>query len=98
MFRHHKFSRTVYPCVSVPVEVQTSQLDNLGMSRVSSAVIDVQSFNDSFPLVSEVSLDSQIVQGKATPVNLDDFVIDKVNPSDVYALAERLDNQPSNNE
>lgn len=98
MFRHHRFSRPVYPCVSVSVEVPTTQLDNLGMSRVSSSDIDVQSFNDSFPLVSEVSLDSQIVQGLATPVNLNDFVIDNVNPSDVYTLAERIDNEPSNNE
>ena len=67
MFRHHKFDRFVYPCVSVPVEVETTQLDKLGMIRVSSAPVDVESYNDSFPLVSEVSLDSQIVQGKAVP-------------------------------
>lgn len=98
MFRHHKFSHPVYPCVSVSVDVETTQLDSLGMSRVSSSPIDVESYNDSFPSVSEVSLDSQIVQGNALPVNLNDFTIDNVNPSDVYAFANRLDNSNSNNE
>lgn len=96
MFRHHKFHRFVYPCVSVPVEVETTQLDKLGMTRVSSAPVDVQSYNDSFPLVSEVSLDSQIVQGKAVPVNLNDFTIDKVEPYDVNSFVSKLDSEPSN--
>lgn len=96
MFRHHKFHRLVYPCVSVPVEVETTQLDKLGMTRVSSAPVDVQSYNDSFPLVSEVSLDSQIVQGKASPVNLNDFIIDKVEHYDVNSFVSKLDSEPSN--
>lgn len=96
MFRHHKFSFPVYPCVSLPVEVQTTQLDKLGMTCISSASIDVESYNDSFPFVSEVSLDSQIVQGKAVPVNLSDFSVDKVDPSDVHLFVQRLDSEPSN--
>lgn len=96
MFRHHKFSRPVYPCVSVPVDVQTTQLDKLGMTRVSSAFVDVESYNDSFPFVSEVSLDSQIVQGKAVPVNLSEFSVDKVEPSDVHLFVERLNSESSN--
>lgn len=96
MFRHHKFHRFVYPCVSVPVEVETTQLDKLGMTRVSSSSFDVESYNDSFPLVSEVSLDSQIVQGKAVPVNLNDFTIDKVTPYDVNTFVSKLDSEPSN--
>ena len=96
MFRHHKFHRFVYPCVSVPVEVETTQLDRLGMTRVSSSSVDVDSYNDSFPLVSEVSLDSQIVQGKAVPVNLNDFTIDKVHPYDVTSFVSKLDSEPSN--
>ena len=96
MFRHHKFNRFVYPCVSVPVEVETTQLDKLGMTRVSSAPVDAESYNDSFPLVSEVSLDSQIVQGKAVPVNLNDFTIDKVEPYDVNSFVTKLDSESSN--
>lgn len=98
MFRHHKFSRPVYPCVSVPVDVQTTQLDKLGMTRVSSASIDVESYNDSFPSVSEVSLDSQIVQGNAVPVDLSEFSVDKVEPSDVLNFVERLNSESSINE
>ena len=95
MFRHHKFHRFVYPCVSVPVEVETTQLDKLGMTRVSSAPVDVESYNDSFPLVSEVSLDSQIVKGTAAPVNLNGFTIDKVEPYDVNSFVEKLNPEPS---
>lgn len=96
MFRHHKFFHPVYPCFSVSVDVETSQIDSLGMTRVSSAPVDVESFNDSFPLVSEVSLDSQIVQGKAVPVNLNEFSMDKVEPSDVHLFVERLNSESSN--
>lgn len=95
MFRHHKFHRFVYPCVSVPVDVQTTQLDKLGMTRVSFASVDAESYNDSFPLVSEVSLDSQIIQGNAVPVNLNDFIVDKVNPYDVNTFVSKLDSELS---